>query len=203
MKDLQEQHPDIKVLPFEEAQKARDKFEISVDIPRTFYIKQMMLYASNLVPVIGNMTPNLRLARRYFDAKFITGDVPIIPIPRKPNNSSTWLNNPDFDLYFPLSSHCCLVLNYDSLRTATYASSRKIAWINHLVACNCTRILLSEEQSFCWMKENGLVSKDVYEIVDSWGEEKKTLFKGAYINKKRPPKCRNDWGHLKSKDPEN
>lgn len=201
MKDLQEQNPEIEVLPFEQAQKARDKFEISVDIPRTFYIKQMMLCASNIVPIIGNMTPNLLLAQKYFDAKFITCDVPIIPIPRKPTTSSTWFSNPDCDLYFPLSSHCCLVLNYDSLRKSNYVSSKKISWINHLFLCNCTRIVLSEEESFVWMRENRTISSDAHELVAALGEEKKTSFRGAHINRDRPTKCRNDWGILRSKDP--
>ena len=202
MRDFQQQNPDVEVLPFEEAQKAREKLEISVDIPRTFYIQQMMLYASNLMPIIGDMTPNLLLARKYLEAKFVTGDAPIIPIPRKPTTSSTWLNNPDCDLYFPLSSHCCLVLNYDSLPKSNYISSRKISWINHLIACNCTRIVLSEEESFVWMRENRTISSDVHELVAAWGEEKKTMFRGAHIDKKRPPRCRNYWGHLRSKDPE-
>lgn len=202
MKDFQEQNPDIKVLPFKEAQKARDKFEIPVDIPRTFYIKQMMLIASNLVPVIGYMTPNLLLTERYFDAKFITGDVPIIPMPRKPTNSPVWINNPNFDLYFPLSSHCCLVLNYDPLRKSNDVSSKKISWINHLVACNCTRIVLSEEESFVWMRENRTISSDAHELVASWGEEKKTSLRGARINEDVSTKCRNDWGLLRSKDPD-
>ena len=203
MKDLKEQNSNKKVLTYEEAKRNRDKFEISVDIPRTFYVCQMMLYASNLVPIIYKMTPNLFYARKYYDAKFVTGDVPIIPTPRKPTVSSTWINSPDCDLYFPLSSYCCLVLNYDSLSKSNEISSKRIAWINHLFACNCTRIILSEEQSFYWMKENRTISKNVYELVEAWGEEKKTMFKGARIDKKRPPRCRNDWGHLRSKDPEN
>jgi len=202
MKGFKEQNPDIKVLTYEEAKEARDKLEISADIPRTFYVKQMMLYASNLVPIIYKMTPNLFCARKYLDAKFVTGDVPIIPILRKPSTSPIWINDPDCDLYFPLSSYCCLVLNYDSLPKSNDVSSKRIAWINHLVACNCTRIVLSEEQSFYWMKENRTISKDVYDLVKVWGEEKKTIFKGAHIDKGRPPRCRNDWGHLRSKDPE-
>ena len=200
MKAVQEQNPDINILPFDEAQKARNKLNISVDIPRTFYIKQMMLLANNLVPVISCMTPNLFLTPKYSDVKFVTGDVPIIPIPRKPCDSSIWIDNPDIDLYFPLSSYCCLVLNYDTLRKVNNVSPRRIAWINHLIACNCTRIILSEEQSFYWMKENRLVSKNAHELVESWGEEKKTRFRGTHINKNRPPICRNDWGYLKSKD---
>ena len=203
MKEYQKYNPDFEILPFEEAKVARDGLEISGDIPRTFYIKQMMLYANNLVPVIGNMTPNIFIAQSYLDAKFITGDVPIIPIQRKPSTSSTWINDPDCELYFPLSSYCCLVLNYDSLRKATFVSPRRIAWINHLLACNCTRIILSEDESFVWTRENRTISSDPNELVEAWGEEKKTSFKGAYINRKRPPKCRNDWGHLRSKDPEN
>jgi hypothetical protein len=53
------------------------------------------------------------------------------------------------------------------------------------------------------MRENGTISSDPNELVEAWGEEKKTSFKGAYINRKRPPRCRNDWGHLRSQDPEN
>ncbi len=203
MKGLKEQNPDIKVFTYEEAKKARDKFEISADIPRTFYVKQMMLYASNLVPIIYKMTPNLLCAQKYFDAKFVTGDVPIIPVSRKPTASSTWLNDPNCDLYFPLSSYCCLVLNHDSLPKSNDISSKRIAWINHLVACNCTRIILSEEDAFCWMKEDRTISKNVCELVEAWGEEKKTIFRGAHVDKKRPPKCRNDWGYLRSNDPEN
>ena len=203
MNELKKKSPDIEVLPFEEAKKAKDKLEISADISRTFYIVQMMNYAASLVPIIHKMTPNLLLARKYLDAKFITGDVPIIPISRKKTFSSTWFNDPDCDLYFPLSSHCCLVLNYDSLPKSNYASSQRIAWINHLVACNCTRIVLSEEESFVWMRENSTISSDAHELVEAWGEEKKTILRGAHIDKKRPATCRNDWGHLRSKDPEN
>lgn len=203
MKGLKEQNPDIKVFTYEEAKRARAKFEISVDIPRTFYVKQMMLYAGNLVPIIYKMTPNLFFARKYLDAKFVTGDVPIIPVPRKPTASSTWINDPDCDLYFPLSSCCCLVLNHDSLPKSNDISSKRIAWINHLVACNCTRIILSEEESFIWMRENRTISLDPNELVNAWGEEKKTMFKGARIDKKRPPRGRNDWGLLRSNDPEN
>jgi len=203
MKGFKEQYPDAKVLTYEQAQRVRDKLEISVDIPRTFYIKNMMVYASNLVPIIYKMTPNLFCARKYEDAKFITGDVPIIPIPRKPSASPTWINDENCDLYFPLSSYCCLVLNYDSLPKANDVSSKRIAWINHLVACNCTRIILSQEESFAWMRENRTISSDPNELVEAWGNEKKTILKGAYIDKKRPQKCRNDWGHLRSKDTEN
>jgi len=202
MKGFEKQYPEVKVLTYEQAKKARDKFEISVDIPRTFYIKKMMIYASNLVPVIYNMTPNLFCSHKYVDAKFITGDVPIIAIPRKSTTSSTWINNQDMDLYFPISSHHCLVLNYDSLPKSNYISSKRIAWINHLIACNCTRIVLSEEESFVWMRENRTISSDTHELVVAWGEEKKTSFKGAHINKERQTKCRNDWGILRSKDPE-
>ncbi|MDD5326839.1 MAG: DUF4238 domain-containing protein [Phycisphaerae bacterium] len=203
MNKLMKEKPDIEVLPFEEAKQIKDKLEIFADIPRTFYVVQMMNFAANMVHIIHNMTPNLLCARKYFDAKFVTGDVPIIPIPRTPSASSTWINNPDCDLYFPLSSYCCLVLNYDSLPKSNDVSSRRIAWINHLVACNCTRIVLSEEQSFVWTRENGTVSSDQNEIIEAWGAEKKTMFKGTHIDKNRAPICRNDWGLLRSKDPKN
>ncbi|MBN1796755.1 MAG: DUF4238 domain-containing protein [Sedimentisphaerales bacterium] len=205
MNRLIKKEPDISILPFEEMKKIKDEFEISPDIPRTFYVVQMMNFAANMVHIIHNMTPNLFCVRKYLDTKFITGDVPVIPIPRQATNDSMWIwiNNPDADLYFPISSHCCLVLNYDSLRKCNTISPERIAWINHLIACNCTRIVLSEEKSFYWTRENRTISNDVNEIVESWGEEKKTRFRGALIDKIRPSKVRNDWGYLRSKDPEN
>ena len=187
-------------LTYEKAVEVQNHSEITVDIPRTYYIRLMMEYANKLVPIIGQMTPNLLCVPFGCEARFVTGDVPTIPAPRNPNASNMWIGDPNCDLYFPLSSRCCLVLNYDSLRKVNDVSTRRIAFVNHLVACNCTRIILSENQTFVWMQENGITSDNQQHLIDSWGPEKKTNLKTKFSNGNPLPVCRNDWNLLTSDD---
>jgi hypothetical protein len=187
-------------LTYEQALHVHKHSDTHVDIPRTYYIRLMMEYANDLVPIIGRMTPNLLCVPFGCESRFITGDVPTIPAPRNSNASKMWVGDSNCDLYFPLSSRCCLVLNYDSLRKVNDVSTRRIAFINHLIACNCTRILLSENQSFVWMQENGITSNDPQHLIDSWGPEKKTTLKAKFPDGNPLSACRNDWKLLTSDD---
>ncbi|MGA2915287.1 MAG: DUF4238 domain-containing protein [Sedimentisphaerales bacterium] len=188
------------ILSYEKALEVQKHSDITVDIPRTYYIKLMMEYANKLVSVIGQMTPHLFFASRLTKADFVTGDVPIIATPRKSDNTGTWLGNPNCDLYFPLSSKCCLVLNYDSLSTVIEIDKTRIAFINHLMAYNCTRIVLSENQNFVWMQENRVISDDIQHLIASWGPGKKTTPRAKIPDGTIPPVCRNDWNRLTSDD---
>ncbi len=185
---------------YKQAVEAQKYIEITGDIPRTYYIKSMMECANKLVPVLGQMTMHLFFTSCLTNTNFVTGDVPIIAAPRKPDSSGTWLGNPNCDLYFPLSSKCCLVLNYDSLSTVIEINKTRIAFINHLIACNCTRIVLSENQDFVWMQENGLISDDIQQLINSWGPEKKTTPRAKFPDGTIPPVCRNEWSRLTSDD---
>ncbi|OHB45045.1 MAG: hypothetical protein A2Y13_06745 [Planctomycetes bacterium GWC2_45_44] len=188
------------ILSYEKALDAQKHIDITVDIPRTFYIKLMMVYASRLVPIIGKMTPHLFFVPYYTNASFVTGDVPIIAAPRKPGSTGMWIGDTNCDLYFPLSSKCCLVLNYDSLSTVIEIGKTRIAFINHLVACNCTRIVLSENQTFIWMQENRIISNNIQHLLDSWGPEKKTTPRAKIPGGNILSSCRNDWKLLTSDD---
>jgi hypothetical protein len=188
------------ILSYEKALEAQKHSNITVDIPRTYYIKLMMEYANKLVPIIGQMTHHLFFVPLGIEANFVTGDVPIIAAPRNSDSTGMWIGDPNCDLYFPLSSKCCLVLNYDSLSTVTEVDKIKIAFINHLMACNCTRIILSENQTFVWMQENRTISDNIQHLIDSWGPEKKINLRAKIPNRTIPPVCRNDWGVLTSDD---
>ena len=202
MKEVKNKVKPGSTLSYEKALEVQKHSNITVDIPRTYYVRLMMEYANSLVPVIGKMTPNLLCIPYGCEAKFVTGDVPIIPVPRKPNTSKVWIGDSNCDLYFPLSSHCCLVLNYDSLRKVSEVTTKKVAFINHLVACNCTRIVLSENQSFVWMQESGIISKDPQHLIASWGPEKRTNSRTKLPDGSPLPTCRNDWNLLTSDDKE-
>ncbi len=186
---------------YQQALDAHKNCNVTVSIDRTFYVKTMMEFAAFLVPIIWKMTPNLLIAPYISDARFVTGDVPIIPIPRKPNVTGIWIDNPDFDLYFPLSSKFCLLLNYDSLKKVMQVSRRCVAFTNHLIACNCTRLLLSEEQNFVWMRENNTISTSSEELRNSsWTDEKKSLTRAKIPDTEILSECRNDWKLLRSED---
>ncbi len=189
-------------LTYEQALHVHKNSDTTINIPRTYYIELMRVYANDLVPIIGQMTPNLLCIPFGCEARFVTGDVPTIPVPRNPKASKMWVGDPNCDLYFPLSSRCCLVLNYDGLRKVNDVSTRRIAFVNHLVACNCTRIILSENQTFVWMQENGITSNDQQHLIDLWGSEKKTDIKAKFSNGNPSPVCRNDWNLLTSDDKE-
>ncbi len=184
-------------LTYEQAVEVQKHSEITMDVPRTYYIRLMMEYAAKLVPIIGKMTPNLLCIPFGCEARFVTGDVPIIPIP---SDFKMWIGDSNCDLYFPLSSRCCLVLNYDGLSKVNDVNRKGIAFINHLVACNCTRIVLSENQSFIWTQENGIISNDQQFLINSWGPEKKTTLRAKIPGIKISSSCRNDWNLLTSDD---
>lgn len=190
-------------LTYEKALEVHKHSDLTVQIPRTFYIKNMMEFAAKLVPIIWKMTPNLLIAPYLSDARFVTGDVPIIPIPRKGNFSGMWINNPDVDMYFPLGSKCCLLLNYDNLRKALQVSRKYVAFTNHLVAFNCTRLILSKDQDFVWMRENKTISINSKELINSWADEKKTRVRAQLPVKEILSECRNDWKLLRSEDSQN
>jgi hypothetical protein len=187
-------------LTYEQAVEVQKHSEITMDVPRTYYIRLMMEYAAKLVSIFGNMTLNLLCIPYECEAKFVTGDVPIIPISRKNDSSKMWIADTNCDLYFPLSSRCCLVLNYDGLSKVNDVNRKGIAFVNHLMACNCTRIVLSENQSFIWTQENGIISNDQLLLINSWGPEKKVNLRARIPGVNISSSCHNDWNLLTSDD---
>jgi len=153
---------------FDEALMMYRNCEISTRIPRTLWVQQMMLMASDLVAVFQEMTPSLLYVPVWRSADFITGDLPVLALPRRPNPSadSKWLRNPEVDVFFPLSSRRCLVLNYDQRSRVTPASRRHVAFVNHVMALNCTRIVISEKPDFLWLRERGTISQSTDELVE-------------------------------------
>lgn len=131
-----------------------------------------------LIPEWGDyfckMTPNLLFMPFINEARFITSDVPVIPCSRKANLPKDWIRRQDTDIYFPLSPQACLLLNYDKLRKVSEASRKKIAFINRILADKCTRILVSKNQDFIWMRDNRAVSYSSEELVKFLGEKKKS-----------------------------
>ena len=155
-------------MDYEEALRARETFDIHVEIPGTHYVMAMLEIGANLVPVFAEMTPNLEIVDVTCDAEYVISDYPIVPVPKslKPSDGWRWYKNPDADLFFPLSSRACLVLNYDALRKVTTVDTRRIALTNHLMACNSQRVIISKKKDFVWRRENGTMSVSHEELLE-------------------------------------
>ncbi len=149
---------DITDIDYEKALRARKELERTVDTPNTYHVREMLDLASGFVPVFAEMTPNLeRIDGVISDARFVISDCPIVPIPRNetPAKECSWFRNPNVDLYFPVSSKACLILNYDKLRKVTNVDRRRVAFVNHVMALNSERVIISEEENFVWRRQNG------------------------------------------------
>ncbi len=155
-------------MDYEQALHARESFEINVEIPRTHYVVQMLQVATILVAVFAEMTPNLEIVEVMSGAEYVISDCPIVPVPKSlnPSDGWRWYKNPNADLFFPLSSEACLILNYDKRRKVTTVNKKRAALINHLMACNSQRAIISKKQDFVWRRENGTTCSSHEELLE-------------------------------------
>lgn len=189
-------------LTFEQAKEVHENSETGVNIPRTYYVKEMMLYAAPLVNVFYHMNFNLIYVPPFSKAKFITSDKPIAVMTNSPlGKYEKWLEDPEALLYFPLSSHSCLMLDFKKEPKVISAKRSNVASINGLIANECVQISLSQEQGFIWLRKNMTVSDSVDELFDLLSEDKKTQPRVNNIfGQKLKSKCRSDINVLRGKD---
>lgn len=189
-------------LTFEQAKEVHANSEISVSIPRTYYVKEMMLYAAPLVNVFYRMNFNLIYASPLSKAQFITSDKPIAVMTNSPlGKYEKWLENPEALLYFPLSSHTCLMLDFKKEPKVISAKRSNIASINGLIANECVYISISQEPDFIWMRECMKISNSPKELFDLLSEGKKADPRvNNVLGQKLKSKCRGDINLLRGTD---
>ncbi|MFC1636981.1 DUF4238 domain-containing protein [Planctomycetota bacterium] len=155
-------------IKYEEALRAREKVNINVDIPRTYYVKEMLTSVLLFAQVFSEMTPHLEVTDVLCESEFVISDCPILPIPKSSNPSPNWrwYRNQDANLFFPLSSRACFILSYDGFPTVQTVKKRHVAFVNHLMACNSHRQIISKQQNFAWLKKNGATSTSHEELLE-------------------------------------
>ncbi len=189
-------------MTFEQAKEVYANSDTSMKISRTYYVKEMMLYAAPLVNLFYHMNFNLIYIPPLSKAKFITSDKPIAVMTHSPlGKYDKWPEDPEALLYFPLSSHTCLMLDFKKESKVLSAKKSNIASINGLIANECVQISLSKEQSFIWLRKNKTISGSVDELFDLLSEDKKTQPRVNNIfGQKLKSKCRSDVNILRGKD---
>jgi hypothetical protein len=189
-------------LNYEQALEAHKKCKVTCDIPRTYHVREMLEHVGELLEVFCKMTPSLLFAPPLGKAMFITSDKPFAQMSREFNPLyPNALLDPNIDVYFPLSSRTCLVLNYDKKGQILSASEKRIAFINGWLACDCSRILISQDQNFAWLRKNKTVSWSHKELLEILADSKKTQPRIKIAGGKLRSKCRSDWNLLRGQDP--
>ena len=190
------------VLTFEEAKEIHAKSEISMKMPRTYYVEQMILYAAPLVNLFYGMNLNLLYASPQSKAKFITSDKPIAVITNGPlGKYEKWIEDPEAVLYFPLSSLSCLMIDRKKESMVLPANRKKIASINGLIANECVYASISNKEDFIWLRINGTISGSREELFDLLAKDKETQPRvNDLLGKKLKSKCRNDLNVLRGRD---
>jgi len=189
-------------LTFEQAKQVAEGCDISVDIARTHFVKEMMLSASKFVDIFSHMNLNLIYASPKGGHKFITADRPIAPTTPGPCNVyKRWIDDPNAQLYFPLSSLSCLMIDFGPQPLILTATKSRIASINRLIADECLYLAASQEKHFIWQRDNQTISDSPEELFHLLSDNKKTQ---PLLNKihgqNMTTKCRSDVNLLKGKD---
>ena len=194
-------------LTFGKALEVYKNCEISSEIPRTYYIRLMLEHAAGLVSVLQRMTPNLVSVSPAATARFITSDFPFASFYKTlPRNGADHkgLLDPDIDLYFPISPWRCLLLNYRNTQDNHRIGERKVAYINDVIAANCTRLIVSEDRDLVWRRNNNSICRDTEELFDLYAESKTAEPRMRFPGQELLAECRNDWNLLRGKEsPEN
>lgn len=188
---------------FEQAKEVYEKSNIGMKIPRTYYVKEMMLYAAPMVNIFYRMNFNLIYIPPMQKNKFITSDKPIVPVSSDQTGEKyqNWLQDPDVSLYFPLSSHTCLMIDKKKQPMILSGSRRNIASINGVMSNDCVSITISEKEKYTWLRENQTVSDSMDEIFELFIEDKTEIPRVSSVyGKKLRSKPHNKVNKLKGKD---
>lgn len=164
--DLPEGFKDI---PFEEARSIRDKLHVTVDVPRTFSVKEMMLFANALIRPFYSMNFNLLYIPVYSNAKFITSDRPFVAM----TNGKTrkiWIEDPEAEVYFPLSSTICLMMDFKDHPKKKRCGREEVAFLNYHVANESNFLAISEEENFIWKCDAKIIRHSSRKLVELLSE---------------------------------
>lgn len=189
-------------LTFEQAKEVYKHSETSVKMTRTYYVKQMVLYAAPLVNIFYKMNFNLIYAVPLSKNKFITSDKPVASITHGPiGKYITWIEDPEAVLYFPLSSRTCLMLDFKKEPQVLSGRKNNVASINGLIANECVYISISQEPDFIWMRKDMTISDSIKELFHLLSEDKKAQPRARRVlGQKIKSKCRSSVNLLKGTD---
>ena len=159
-------------IPFDKAREMKDKFDVGVDIPRTYYVMQMMVFAAPLINLFYDMNFNLIYIPAYSYDKYITSDRPFIEMTNS-GEIRRWIEDPEAELYFPLISTLCLMMDMKDSPTVRKNGKAEVSQLNYCLADRSVFIAISQEKNFVWRCDSRGVHYSSRRLVNLLSESKK------------------------------
>jgi hypothetical protein len=190
-------------IPFEKAKEMRHDFEATADIDRTYYVKEMMLNAVVLEDIFFELNFNLLYIPVYSSAKYITSDRPFV-VTTDSKKRKKWIEDSEAEIYFPLSSSKCLMLDFKGSPVIREAQRHEVAFFNFHVANESVFIAISQDKDFIWRNDDRLIRHSSEKLVNLLSEDKKTKHRASEsTGQEMKSKPRTDINLLKGEDEEN
>jgi hypothetical protein len=178
MKKVEQKYGINNDLPFEKAKEIRHDFALKSNIPRTYYVKEMMQIAVVLEDLFYEMNFNILYIPIYRLFKYITSDKPFVVMTDN-KEGKKWIEDPQAEVYFPLSSSKCLMLDFKNYPIIRKAQRHEIAFFNFHVANESVFIAISEDENFIWRNDDRLIRHSSQDLVQLLAVDKKTKHRAS------------------------
>ncbi len=165
-------------VPFEKAKEIRHSFEVTADIDRTYYVKEMLLNAVVLEDIFFKLNFNLIYIPVYSSAKYITSDRPFVVMTGS-KGGKRWIEDPEAEIYFPLSSSKCLMLDFKENSITREAQRHEVAFFNFHVANGSVFIAISQDKDFIWRNDDRLIRHSSEKLVKLLSGDKKAKHRAS------------------------
>jgi hypothetical protein len=165
-------------MSFEKAKEMRHDFKVTADIARTYYVKEMMLTAAMFEDVFFELNFNLLCIPVSSSAKYITSDRPFV-VMTDSKDGEKWIEDPEAEIYFPLSSSKCLMLDFKKSPVIREAQGHEAAFFNFHVANESVCIAISQDGNFIWRNDDKLIRNSSEELVKLLSKDKKTKHRAS------------------------
>jgi len=165
-------------MPFEKAKEMRHKFEVNANINRTYYVKEMMLNAAVLEDIFFELNFNLLYIPVYSSSKYITSDRPFVVMTGS-KEGKKWIEDSEAEIYFPLSSSKCLMLDFKESPVIREVQRHEVAFFNFHVANGSVFIAISQDKDFIWRNDDRLIRHSSEKLVKLLSEDKKTKHRAS------------------------
>jgi len=165
-------------MTFEKAKEMRNNFQVNADIARTWYVKEMLLSAIILEDVFFGLNFNLFYIPDSSSAKYITSDRPFVVMTNSKERKK-WIEDSEAEIYFPLSSSKCLMLDFKKSPVIREAQGHEVAFFNFHVANESVCIAISQDENFIWRNDDKQIRHSSNELVKLLSKDKKTKHRAS------------------------
>lgn len=159
-------------LPYDKALEVYNNSVMSLQIPQSEYLYTMLYLYPMVYRIIQDMVR--RLVMTTWRCLFVTSDNPMARYVCDGIRATIAvgnLSNADIEVVMPISPMCCLSLRHKGNNDEVISiPDRRVAYYNTAQGFSCSRYVVSQEDKFCWLRDDGSISRDIEEYRDKIGD---------------------------------